>query len=361
MLSDDLLAALRAAGQGPVGFAPVRNEMLRVRQWLSHYRAVGIARFFVVDNGSTDGTFEFLDAQPDVFAVRSDESFLQSNTGAAWLSELHRKLPGGTWVMFADADELLVYRGWPRRPLSDLLDEVEHEGANAVFAFMLDMYPDGPLESVADAGNASLPEMAPCFDRDYAFRNPPARPWQAPYRAVEVLGGPRLRLLSSLERERRTTWMHYLVRGQMDRLIPATPDALLPLLVRLMPRQMPALAKFPLVQSGHGIDYANVHTIRGARIFRENAVLLHYKFLGDFARRVESECIRHEHYRRGTEYMMYAQILQRYGHLDLRYSGTHWFSGTEQLVELSLIRDIGALVSDPGASWDGACSRKKAA
>src|SRR5262252_6665055 len=48
-------------------FIPVRNEVLRLPQTLGYYRKLGVARFFVVDNGSTDGSKEFLLAQPDCY------------------------------------------------------------------------------------------------------------------------------------------------------------------------------------------------------------------------------------------------------------------------------------------------------
>jgi len=346
IFSDAFIAAVNDSGPGPVAFAMMRDERLRLPSWLSHHRAMGIRRFVVIDNGSRDGTWEMLAAEPDVHAVRTDESYLQSGWGAAWLAEFHAKIAPGTWVLFTDADELLVYRGWPARPLDDLLAAAGEHGANALFAFMLDMYPDGPLEAARPGADAGMMALAPCFDGDYVFRRPPVRPWQdAPAGAIEVLGGPRLRLLSTLDRERRTTWLHYFARGQIDRLLPLTPDALLPLLVRAMPKQMPALSKFPLVRAGEDIRYLNAHSCTGVRPYGENAVLLHYKFLGDFADRVAVECTRREHYRRGSEYLMYARLLRKHGHLDLRYGGTRRFSGADQLVELSLIRDIGPLLA----------------
>ena len=54
-------------------FMTVRDEILRLPQTLDHYRNIGVARFFVIDNGSTDGTRQFLLAQPDchVFATHN--------------------------------------------------------------------------------------------------------------------------------------------------------------------------------------------------------------------------------------------------------------------------------------------------
>jgi hypothetical protein len=44
----------------------VRNEALRLPATLRHHCAIGVQRFFVLDNGSTDGTLDLLANEPDV-------------------------------------------------------------------------------------------------------------------------------------------------------------------------------------------------------------------------------------------------------------------------------------------------------
>jgi hypothetical protein len=46
-------------------FMTVRNEILRLSRTFEHYRKIAVARFFVIDNGSTGGSKEFLLAQQD--------------------------------------------------------------------------------------------------------------------------------------------------------------------------------------------------------------------------------------------------------------------------------------------------------
>jgi len=47
-------------------FSTQRNEMERLPYFLDHYRKMGVAHFIIVDNGSTDGSAEFLAGKPDV-------------------------------------------------------------------------------------------------------------------------------------------------------------------------------------------------------------------------------------------------------------------------------------------------------
>src|SRR5262249_49343558 len=123
MLPESFIAAVGRVAPKLVVFSMVRNERVRIRAWLRHYRNIGVKTFAVIDNGSTDGTYEILQAQPDVVAARIEISYAASHFGVPWLNELHRRLKPCTWVLFVDADELLVYRGWPDRQLIELADE----------------------------------------------------------------------------------------------------------------------------------------------------------------------------------------------------------------------------------------------
>jgi hypothetical protein len=62
----------------------VRDEMLRLPETHSHYRRLGVARFFVVDNASTDGTAEFVLAQPDCHVFTTTASYAESGYGVEW-------------------------------------------------------------------------------------------------------------------------------------------------------------------------------------------------------------------------------------------------------------------------------------
>jgi len=340
VLPDIFIEKVNRAQQDLVIFAVMRNESLRLHAWLRHYRDIGVRQFAIVDNGSTDATWDILAAQDDVVFTRIDGGYAQSNFGVDWAHEFHDRISPGTWVLFADCDELLVYRGWPQSPLSAVLDKVRRQNRNAIYAFMLDMYPRGPLETAWLEEDSDIFQVSPCFDLDYIFRFRPQKPWGKTGAALEIVGGPRVRILSSFEKEARSTWVDYWLCGQMDRILPHVPDSLVATVVRSMPRQMPCLSKVPLVLTGSGFRYTNAHGGTGGHLHGENMVLCHFKFLADFARRVNEEAARKEHYRRGTEYILYADTIRRRGHLDLSYERSTEFKGAEQLVELGLIRDI---------------------
>ena len=53
----------------------MRNEMLRLPHFLDHHRKLGINHFLIVDNGSEDGTRDYLAGQPDVSLWSTDHSY----------------------------------------------------------------------------------------------------------------------------------------------------------------------------------------------------------------------------------------------------------------------------------------------
>src|SRR5436190_3910005 len=98
----------------------VRNEAARLPLFFDHYKKLGVNRFFMVDNGSDDGTHELLlaEASADVFVAHA--SFVEGNYGLYWSNGLARKHCIGNWILTTDADELMVYEGMEERGLAEL-------------------------------------------------------------------------------------------------------------------------------------------------------------------------------------------------------------------------------------------------
>ena len=162
-------------------FLPVRNEALRLPDNLNHHRGLGVSRFFVADNGSVDGTLEFLLAQPDVHLFRADQSFAASGFGMAWMNQLLDEYGCGHWTLTVDADELLIYPGIETVPLTRVCTHLDHLGAQGMFCMLLDMYADRPLNDVGYRAGDSLLAACPWFD-------------PAPYRTVQVHAFPHIQI-----------------------------------------------------------------------------------------------------------------------------------------------------------------------
>jgi glycosyltransferase involved in cell wall biosynthesis len=311
-------------------FIPLRNEVLRLPQTLAYYRKLGVARFFVVDNGSTDGSKEFLLAQPDCHVFVTHNSFAEAGCSVEWLNALLDEYGTNHWCLTVDADEWFVYPGCERRPLSDFAAYLERSGAEGVFAFLLDMYGSGRIAEANPDPQLSFLDSCRYFDREYDWRHRSyvAGLESSPFPEYDVLGGPRLRLfLPNIRRYyhlMRALWRaYYLLR--------------LPLPLALNPP--PRLTKIPLVHWLPGTRYEHNHATTPIKLSETTGVLLHFKFLQDFYARVVDEVNRKEHWGEATEYTRYLAKLRRNPALTFYYEGSVQYEDTEQLVRLGLLRE----------------------
>jgi hypothetical protein len=257
-------------------FCTLRNERWRLPYFLRYYRDLGAAHFLFVDNGSTDGSAEFLAAQPDVSLWSAAASYKSARFGMDWMNWLLRRHGQGRWCLTVDADEFLVYPFCDTRPLAALVDWLETSGKRSFPAMLLDMYPKGPLAS-ARCGEGENPFETACwFDSgNYTFRRNPF------YRDLWIQGGPRSRAF-----------------------------------FRSSPASAPALNKIPLVRWHRSYVYASsTHVLlpRGLNLVYETnggekapGCLLHAKFAGGFRHKAEEELARGEHYAGSREYRAYA-------------------------------------------------------
>jgi glycosyltransferase involved in cell wall biosynthesis len=281
-------------------FLVVRNEALRLADNLRHHRALGISRFFIVDNGSTDGTLDFLLAQPDVHLFSTQESFAASGFGISWINSLLDAHGDGHWTLTVDADELLIYPGFESVALPRVCAHLDHLQVEGLFCMLLDMYADGPLKDVGYRAGDSLIAACPWFD-------------PAPYRTVQAAAFPHVQLYGGV-RERI-----FQFAGS------AAPNS-------------PTLSKVPLVRWRAGMRFLLcTHSLTPIRLAQMTGALLHFKFLGDFHTRAMTEAARGEHFAGAIEYKIYVDLLGRDPALTLRDSNSVRLQASRQLVELGLM------------------------
>lgn len=262
-------------------FATMRNERIRLPYFLNYYRKLGVDHFLIVDNGSDDGTRDYLADQPDVSLWETQAGYKQSRFGMDWIMHLLRRYGSGNWCLTVDVDEFLVYPFCETRPLRALTDWLDSAGTRTFSSMLLDMYPKGAMHEQPYREGQNPFEIAQYFDSgNYTI----SRSW--PLLNLWIQGGPRSRLFFADN-----------------------------------PFRAPALNKIPLVKWQRSFAYvSSTHMLlpRGLNLTYEDAggekisgCLLHAKFLDTFAAKAEEEMRRGQHYAESYEYRSYQEGLSR--------------------------------------------------
>lgn len=259
-----------------LAFATIRNEKPRLEYFLSYYRAMGVQHFCFVDNGSTDGTQEFLADQNDVSVWYTERSYKRAGFGMDWLNGLMSACAVGHWCLVVDVDEFFVYPHCDTRPLRALTDWLDYSSSRSFGTLLIDTYPKGHIASAKCEEGQNPLEVTSYFDSgNYSVdRN-------KKYGNLWIQGGARER---SFFRKR--------------------------------PAYAPALNKIPLVKWERGnVFVSSTHNLlpRGLNIVyeqnggeRTSGALMHTKFLDSFMTKAKEEVDRHEHYAASREYLPYA-------------------------------------------------------
>lgn len=262
-------------------FSTLRNERIRLPYFLEYYRKLGIDHFVLVDNGSDDGSREYLAAEPDVSLWSTGASYKRSRFGMDWLMHLLRRHGREKWCLTVDVDEFLVFPFCETRPLRALTDWLDSSGTRTFSAMLLDMYPKGAMHEQPYREGQNPFEIAQYFDSgNYSIRRNPG------LRNLWIQGGPRARLYFTED-----------------------------------PKEAPAMNKIPLVKWDPSYAYvSSTHMMlpRGLNLVYEEAggekpsgCLLHAKFLDTFAAKAEEELRRGQHYAESQEYRAYREGITR--------------------------------------------------
>lgn len=263
---------------GILAFACVRDERHRIEAMLEHHRRIGVGAFLVVDNGSRDGTAEFLALQPDVRLWSTTDSFAAARCGTAWTLTLLERHGGDRWCLVVDADELFWYPHHESVSIDRLCETLEQEGAEALLSVMIDVYPRGPLRDATYVAGSNPLQLCRWFDR---------RPWTAT--RTEFYG-----------HDEHTSYFG----GARQRVFGATR-------VHECDETEYTLNKVPLFRFRAGLRIAdNFHWMEGARMASGRAALLHWKYVATFAPLAEQEATRGEHWNGAVQYVRYAETFR---------------------------------------------------
>lgn len=265
---------LHVSDHAHVVVAVVRNEMLRLPFLVSYYREQGFDTFIFIDNDSSDGTREFLLAQPNTMVLAANEEYSKSGFGLAWVNAVLHQFCVGRWVLVVDADELLVWPHSEHETIADLTRRLDASGSEVLFTILLDMYSDRAFGEIGYVPGTPFIEYSRFFEGPYQLTGAKSFPYR------QLYGGVRARAFGMLEQ-----------------------DGVFP----------PTVSKVPLVKwragqhfvlSTHGLHVPMaLAPMRGA--------LLHFKMFDDLIGKCRIEVERGQHFQGGQEYRWLGTVIDR--------------------------------------------------
>lgn len=283
----------------------MRNERVRLPYFLRYYRDMGVDHFVIVDNGSDDGSADYLAMQPDVSLWTTEKSYKRARFGMDWLNWLLRKHAHGHWCLVIDPDEFLVYPFCDTRPLRALTDWLDASSIRSFGSMLLDMYPKGPIDAQPYREGQNPFDIASWFDsgnymidKNHRFGN------------LWIQGGPRTRAFFTDN-----------------------------------PERAPALNKIPLVKWDRAFAFvSSTHMLlpRGLNLVydewggeKASGCLLHAKFLDTFGAKAAEELERKQHYAASHEYKAY--------HAQLKDNPDLWCKWSEKYINWRQLEILGLM------------------
>lgn len=270
-----------------------RNDMDLLRFFLAHYRRLGVSRFAFLDDGSTDGTRDFLLSQPDVDVWTSPVRYRDARRGKLWREALFRAYGTDRWYLNLDSDEFLIYDQYNNFTLFDVIETLTDLGIKRLPAPMLDMYPSDKEEE--KTGNH--PWEASRFLDKLGYKVNFTK------RAISISGGPRGRKF-----------------GEKNELM-----------------------KYPLTywdescSLGVSIHQPLPYNWNFSGIW---GALLHFKFHGDIKRKVASAIADRQHFNAAEHYGEIAKFLEANEDLGMMGPDSVAYVNDMQLRDLGLISKI---------------------
>lgn len=297
----DVSARREADPKVPLLICVLKDELQLLDEFYAHYRALGIERFLMVDNGSTDGTTEYLAAQADTNLYRIDRPF-RWQVKQGWINRLIAEHGLDRWYVYVDADEHLIFDGSESHSITELAARAEASGIRRVRGMLVDLYGDGPLLDFAWDGPAGqrLIDAFPNFDTDSYVD-------EERFFIMSRKGGPRKRAMAAAE-----TGLN------------------------------PELSKYPLFRPAPGDLMSNPHHLYPYQEFQTDCLigLLHFKFLPGFIHKVKKAVAEKTYWDDSFEYRTYLRALEADPRLEFAYPGSRRFDSSRDLLDAGLIEPI---------------------
>ena len=280
----------------PIVILCVKNDLRKIRILVDHYRTLGIKRFAFMDNGSDDGTYEWMLEQSDIDLYRCTKKY-RTYVKEGWINRIASYYGFDRWVILTDSDELVVYEGMEDHSLAEVVEYGRKNGIRRFKALMLDTYSKGKMFDKAD----DIRKEYCWIDTDSYSEQ---KTWAGKTEISIFIGGPRFRLMQI----------------------------------------QPKMSKLSLIYFEKGTVSDNAHF----QYPHEEIVnapchlgILHYKFIDSDYSDYEKRAMKGSgFYRGGRDYRLYMGFFRSRDNSSFMYEGSTEFKDSSALKKIDFIKPI---------------------
>ena len=169
----------------------IRDEELLLPAFIHHYNDLRVTHFVFIDNGSIDGSLEYLLSQSDldIQIWSTKDSYAKNGYGTRWVREVMDLHCKGKWCLIVDIDEFLLLKDDQKLP--EIQKKMIKQGSNILTACLVDFYPK-EFEKEEYKKNSPPLGHSNYYDKyNHNFYN--IRVWENFYTTVR--GGSRYRMI----------------------------------------------------------------------------------------------------------------------------------------------------------------------
>lgn len=287
-------------------FAIMRNESLRLPYFFEYYQNLGVNRFFIIDNNSTDNSVKIAEQQPNTHLYSTQDNY---KNHWFWMEHLLETFGKDYWCMVVDIDELFSYPHSENLGLKEFVQYLEkEEKSTAINSFLLDIYSNKNLKSVSYNEGSNPLEVLNYFDCDYNVKYAQFLDQKAKkmFYQKTFSGGMRVRFFGETINEN--------VLSKVS-LFKFNPNAYL---------------------------HVGMHALNGCVMSKLQGVVFHTKFLSDFISEVQEESQRGEHYDNAYFYKHYEKRINQEKNISFNSPFSIRYVNPKQLIDLGIMETTNA-------------------
>ena len=125
----------------------VKNDLEKIQFQYEKLKSIGVDNFCYIDNGSNDGTLEWLMEAENVNVYQTKDTFSSSKKNL-WYYKVIKEYPMGQWFLILDSDEVPSFPHDEKIKISSLISFLEQNKIKNVDSFFVDLYPNKPIKDL---------------------------------------------------------------------------------------------------------------------------------------------------------------------------------------------------------------------